>query len=45
MPRKEINGTEIYYEVHGEGTETLVFAHGLLWSGHVFDEQVAALKT
>ena len=28
MPRAQINGIELYYEVHGDGPETVVFAHG-----------------
>jgi 3-oxoadipate enol-lactonase len=34
----------IYYEEHGNGDETIVFAHGLLWSGQMYEAQVAALK-
>ncbi|HEV2474197.1 MAG TPA: alpha/beta fold hydrolase [Chthonomonadales bacterium] len=34
----------LYYEEQGSGSETIVFAHGLLWSGRMFDDQVAALK-
>jgi pimeloyl-ACP methyl ester carboxylesterase len=44
MPTLQINGANIYFEEHGEGPETIVFAHGLLWSGRMFDNQVAALK-
>ena len=44
MPRKEVNGAKIHYDVSGEGIETIVFAHGLLWNRHVFDEQIASLK-
>jgi 3-oxoadipate enol-lactonase len=44
MPRIKINGVDLYYETHGEaGGETIVFAHGLLWSGWLFARQVAAL--
>jgi 3-oxoadipate enol-lactonase len=42
MPRLAVDGTELHYEAHGAG-EPVVFAHGLLWSGRMFDAQVAAL--
>lgn len=44
MPHLEINGANLYYEEHGTGQETIVFSHGLLWSGHMFHEQIAVLK-
>jgi 3-oxoadipate enol-lactonase len=44
MPKIQVNGAQIYYEDHGSGPETIVFAHGLLWSGRMFDHQVDALK-
>jgi len=44
MPRIEVNGTEIHYEEYGTGSETIVFAHGLLWSCRIFDEQVLLLQ-
>jgi len=44
MPRLCVNGATIHYEEHGTGPETIVFAHGLLWSGRMFDRQVDALK-
>jgi pimeloyl-ACP methyl ester carboxylesterase len=44
MPKLRVNGTEIYYEDVGSGPQTIVFAHGLLWSCRMFDAQVAALK-
>lgn len=44
MPHLEINGANLYYEEHGAGQETIVFSHGLLWSGHMFHEQIAVLK-
>jgi 3-oxoadipate enol-lactonase len=28
MPTASVNGVQIYYEVHGEGPSTIVFAHG-----------------
>ena len=44
MPKIQVNGAGLYYEQHGTGTETIVFAHGLLWSGRMFDDQVKALQ-
>ena len=44
MPRLCVNGATIHYEEHGTGPETIVFAHGLLWSVRMFDRQVDALK-
>ncbi|MFC1629154.1 alpha/beta fold hydrolase [Gemmatimonadota bacterium] len=44
MPRKELNGASIYYEEHGNGPETIVFAHGFLWSGQMFEHQVKTLE-
>lgn len=44
MPHKKINGVNYYYEEHGSGDETIVFSHGLLWSGKMFEKQVEALK-
>ncbi len=44
MPHLEINGARLFYDEAGSGPETIVFAHGLLWSGLMFGPQVAALK-
>lgn len=44
MPRLSVNGADLYYEEHGSGPQTIVFAHGYLFSGHMFDAQVAALQ-
>ncbi len=44
MPNLHINGADIHYEAHGAGLETIVFAHGLLCSGRMFDYQVQAFK-
>jgi pimeloyl-ACP methyl ester carboxylesterase len=44
MPNVTVNGATLWYEEQGSGPETIVFAHGLLWSGRMFDAQVAALK-
>jgi 3-oxoadipate enol-lactonase len=44
MPIISVNGAALYYEEHGTGPETIVFAHGLLWSCRMFDAQVALFK-
>jgi len=44
MPKITVNGANLYYEDTGSGREAIVFAHGLLWSGRMFQAQVAALK-
>jgi pimeloyl-ACP methyl ester carboxylesterase len=43
MPNISVNGANLHYESTGDGAETIVFAHGLLWSGDMFAAQVAAL--
>ena len=45
MPTIKINDCNIYYEIHGEGPETIVFSHGLLWSGKLFHKQVEYFKS
>ena len=44
MPSARVNGAELHYEEHGSGPESIVFAHGLLWSGRMFDDQVRGLR-
>ena len=45
MPYIKVNGVELYYEDSGgTSNETIVFSHGLLWSGRMFADQVAHLK-
>jgi len=44
MPLMKVNGAELYVEDTGGGAETIVFSHGLLWSGRMYDAQVAHLK-
>jgi 3-oxoadipate enol-lactonase len=44
MPMVTVNGTRLYCEDTGAGSEAVVFSHGLLWSGRMFDGQVAALR-
>ena len=44
MPRLQVNNADLYYEDQGSGVETIIFVHGVLWSGRMFDDQVDALK-
>jgi pimeloyl-ACP methyl ester carboxylesterase len=44
MPQLPINGANLYYEDSGAGSETIVFSHGLLWSGEMFHNQITELK-
>ena len=44
MPTLQVNGAELFYDERGSGSETVVFAHGLLFDGRMFDAQVAALS-
>jgi pimeloyl-ACP methyl ester carboxylesterase len=44
MPTIKVNGATIYYEEQGSGSETIVFAHGLLFSGRMFENQVNTFK-
>lgn len=46
MPFIPINGCDYYYEIHDNplAKETIVFSHGLLWSGKMFWKQVNFFK-
>jgi pimeloyl-ACP methyl ester carboxylesterase len=44
MPTVRVNGAQLHYEDTGGAGAPVVFAHGLLFSGRMFDAQVAALK-
>jgi 3-oxoadipate enol-lactonase len=44
MPTLAANGVNLYYEETGTGPETIVFSHGLLWSGRMFQHQVEHLQ-
>ena len=43
MPSLAVDGLELHYEERGQGVP-VVFSHGLLWSGAMFDAQVEALS-
>ncbi len=44
MPPLRVNGADLHYEEEGTGVEAIVFAHGLLFSGRMFENQVRALR-
>ena len=45
MPRITVHGADLHYDDTAFGDATpAVFAHGLLWSGAMFDPQVEALR-
>ncbi|MFY7910099.1 MAG: alpha/beta fold hydrolase, partial [Emticicia sp.] len=44
MPYIQLKNANYYYEEYGLGEETIVFSHGLLWSGHMFHKQVEYFK-
>lgn len=44
MPALSANGVSLHYEEQGSGPEAIVFAHGVLWSGAMFSEQVNHFK-
>lgn len=45
MPKMRVNGANIHYEERGGGAEAVLFAHGLLFDGSIFDDQIAALES
>ena len=44
MPDIAINGATLHYESTGEGAQTILFMHGLLWSGEMYGAQIAELS-
>ena len=44
MPKININQVEYHYTDTEEGAETIVFSHGLLWSGYMFHKQETFFK-
>lgn len=44
MPTIRLNDADIHYIEQGTGPEAVVFAHGLLFSHEIFDEQINVLK-
>ena len=41
MPKFRVGSAPLHYDVTGNGPETIVFLHGLLWSGAMYAAQVA----
>src|SRR5450631_2933186 len=44
MPTLDVDGVELHYDERGQGP-AVVFSHGLLWSGAMWDAQVASLSS
>ena len=44
MPYLQINGANLYHDEYGAAQDIIFFSHGLLFSGHMFDNQIAVLK-
>ncbi len=44
MPIIELKNASCNYVLEGEGQDTIVFAHGLLWSSWLFHNQISFLK-
>lgn len=44
MPTIEVNGINLHYEEKGNGKETIIFSHGLLWSHRMFQNQIDFLS-
>lgn len=44
MPDWVVNGARIHYEEAGAGPEAIVFAHGFLWSGSMYQFQLEAFR-
>ncbi len=44
MPYVDVRGVRYYYEEHGKGKHTLVFAHGFLMDGSMFMHQLRELS-
>ena len=45
MPYITVNDARLYYEDHGQGKETIVFGHSMLFNLRMFDDQVNFLKS
>lgn len=44
MPEIVLNGATVHYQIAGDRTESVLFAHGLLLNAGIFDGQIAALQ-
>jgi 3-oxoadipate enol-lactonase len=45
MAHIKVNNANLYYEDEGQGEETIVFGHSMLFNLRMFDDQVEALKS
>jgi pimeloyl-ACP methyl ester carboxylesterase len=43
MPTITVRGASLHYEERGQGSSTVVFSHGFIWSGRMFAAQMEAL--
>ena len=44
MPYADLNGTHVHFTDTGGEGQAIVFSHGLLFSGAMFEAQVAVLR-
>lgn len=44
MPTATVNGAALHYIERGAGARAILFAHGFLWNGAMFDNQINALQ-
>jgi len=44
VPKIRVNGAQLHYEEWGRGSQTILFAHGYLWSGWMFHPQIQLLR-
>lgn len=44
MAMLDVGGAKVWVEESGTGPETILFAHGLLWSGEMFAPQIERLR-
>lgn len=44
MPTVKVNGVELFYRESGQGSETIIFSHGLLMDQSMFEAQRAAFE-
>ncbi len=45
MPTINVQGAELHYVDEGEGPQTILFCHGLIWDHRLFAPQIAFLKS
>jgi len=45
MPNLIVEHQRLYYETAGDGAETILFSHGMMWDHRMFEKQIAALSS